>query len=70
MMQSWMKLEQRMDLIYKLKRKYCDTVEDIIAFGQQARESWTASSSRRSGQSTCRLKSTDSMYWPGIRLRY
>ena len=31
-------IEQRMDLIYKLKRKYCDTVEDIIAFGQQARE--------------------------------
>ncbi len=27
-----------MDLIYKLKRKYGDTVEDIIAFGQQARE--------------------------------
>lgn len=31
-------IEQRMDLIYKLKRKYGDTVEDIIAFGQQARE--------------------------------
>lgn len=31
-------IEQRMDLIYRLKRKYGDTVEDIIAFGQQARE--------------------------------
>ena len=31
-------IEQRLDLIYKLKRKYGDTVEDIIAFGQQARE--------------------------------
>ena len=31
-------IEQRIDLIYKLKRKYCDTVEDIIAFGQKARE--------------------------------
>ena len=30
--------EQRIDLIYKLKRKYGDTVEDIIAFGQKARE--------------------------------
>ena len=26
-------IEQRIDLIYKLKRKYGDTVEDIIAFG-------------------------------------
>ena len=31
-------VEQRIDLIYKLKRKYGDTVEDIIAFGQKARE--------------------------------
>ena len=31
-------IEQRLDLIYKLKRKYGDTVEDIIAFGQRARE--------------------------------
>ena len=31
-------IEQRIDLIYKLKRKYGDTVEDIIAFGQKARE--------------------------------
>ena len=31
-------IEQRMDLIYKLKRKYGDTVEDVIAFGQNARE--------------------------------
>ncbi len=31
-------IEQRVDLIYKLKRKYGDTVEDIIAFGQKARE--------------------------------
>ena len=30
--------EQRIDLIYKLKRKYGDTVEDILAFGQKARE--------------------------------
>ena len=31
-------IEQRIDLIYKLKRKYGDTVEDIIAFGKTARE--------------------------------
>lgn len=31
-------IEQRIDLIYKLKRKYGDTAEDIIAFGQKARE--------------------------------
>ena len=31
-------IEQRIDLIYKLKRKYGDTVDDIIAFGQKARE--------------------------------
>ena len=31
-------IEQRIDLIYKLKRKYGDTVQDIIAFGQKARE--------------------------------
>lgn len=31
-------IEQRIVLIYKLKRKYGDTVEDIIAFGQKARE--------------------------------
>ena len=31
-------IEQRIDLIYKLKRKYGDTVEDIIAFGQKAQE--------------------------------
>ena len=30
-------IEQRLDLIYKLKRKYGDTVEDVIAFGQNAR---------------------------------
>ena len=29
---------QRLDLLYRLKRKYGDTVEDIIAFGQKARE--------------------------------
>ena len=31
-------IEQRIDLIYKLKRKYGDTVEDIIAFGKAARK--------------------------------
>ena len=31
-------IEQRLDLLYRLKRKYSDTVEDIIAFGQKARE--------------------------------
>ena len=31
-------IEQRIDIIYKLKRKYGDTVEDILAFGQKARE--------------------------------
>ena len=31
-------IEQRLDLLYRLKRKYGYTVEDIIAFGQKARE--------------------------------
>ena len=31
-------IEQRLDLIYKLKRKYGDTVEDVIEFVQNARE--------------------------------
>ena len=31
-------IEHRLDLIYKLKRKYGDTVEDVIEFGQNARE--------------------------------
>lgn len=31
-------IEQRLDLLYRLKRKYGDTVEDIIAFGQKARK--------------------------------
>ena len=31
-------IEQRLDLLYKLKRKYGDTVEDVISFGQKARE--------------------------------
>ena len=31
-------IEQRLDLLYRLKHKYGDTVEDIIAFGQKARE--------------------------------
>ena len=31
-------IEQRLDLLYRLKRKYGDTVEDIIAFGEKARE--------------------------------
>ena len=31
-------IEQRLDLLYKLKRKYGDTVEDVIAFGQKARD--------------------------------
>ena len=31
-------IERRLDLIYKLKRKYGDTVEDVIEFGQNARE--------------------------------
>lgn len=31
-------IEQRLDLLYKLKRKYGDTVEDVITFGQKARE--------------------------------
>ena len=30
--------EQRLDLLYRLKRKYGSTVEDVIAFGQKARE--------------------------------
>ena len=30
--------EQRIDLIYKLRRKYGDTVEDILAFGERARK--------------------------------
>ena len=31
-------VEQRLDLLYRLKRKYGSTVEDVIAFGQRARE--------------------------------
>ena len=31
-------VEQRLDLLYRLKRKYGSTVEDVIAFGKKARE--------------------------------
>ena len=31
-------VEQRLDLLYRLKRKYGNTVENVIAFGQKARE--------------------------------
>lgn len=31
-------VEQRLDLLYRLKRKYGNTVEDVIVFGQKARE--------------------------------
>lgn len=31
-------VEQRLDLLYRLKRKYGSTVEDVIAFGQKALE--------------------------------
>ena len=31
-------VEQRLDLLYRLKRKYGSTVEDVIVFGQKARE--------------------------------
>ena len=31
-------VEQRLGLLYRLKRKYGSTVEDVIAFGQKARE--------------------------------
>lgn len=31
-------IEQRIDLIYKLRRKYGDTIEDILAFGERARK--------------------------------
>ena len=31
-------VEQRLDLLYRLKRKYGSKVEDVIAFGQKARE--------------------------------
>ena len=31
-------IEQRIDLIYKLRRKYGDTVEDILSFGERARK--------------------------------
>ena len=31
-------IEQRIDLIHKLRRKYGDTVEDILAFGERARK--------------------------------
>ncbi len=50
-------IEQRMDLIYKLKRKYGDTVEDIIAFGQQAREELDRIQFSQERASICRLKS-------------
>ena len=31
-------IEQRIDPIYKLRRKYGDTIEDILAFGERARK--------------------------------
>jgi DNA repair protein RecN (Recombination protein N) len=31
-------VEQRLDLLYRLKRKYGSTVEDVITFGQKARQ--------------------------------
>ena len=31
-------VEQRLDLLYRLKRKYGSTVEDVISFGRKARE--------------------------------
>ena len=31
-------VERRLDVLYRLKRKYGSTVEDVIAFGQKARE--------------------------------
>ncbi len=31
-------VEQRLDLLYRLKRKYGSTVEDVIVFGQKVRE--------------------------------
>lgn len=31
-------IERRLDLIYKLRRKYGNTVEEILAFGEQARQ--------------------------------
>ena len=32
------RIEQRLDLIYKLRRKYGETIEDILAFGDKARK--------------------------------
>lgn len=57
-------LEQRIDLIYKLKRKYGDTVEDVLSFGQKAGRSWSASSSQSRGRGNCRRKSTACTRWP------
>ena len=58
-----------MDLIYKLKRKYGDTVEDIIAFGQQAREELEPHPISQERTEHLQAESIGSMYWPGIRPR-
>lgn len=51
-------LEQRIDLIYKLKRKYGDTVEDVLSFGQKAREELDRIQFSEQRAGNCRRKST------------
>lgn len=62
-------IEQRLDLLYRLKRKYGDTVEDIIAFDRKHGRNWNRSSSRSSGTISCRRKSCACMVWRAKRRR-
>lgn len=50
-------VEQRLDLLYRLKRKYGSTVEDVIAFGQRPGKSLITSSIPSSAMMHCRQKS-------------
>ena len=63
-------IEQRIDRIYKLKRKYGDTVEDIIAFWPAgARRAGTHPVLGGAGRTDASGKCTGFMCWRGIRPR-
>lgn len=64
-------IEQRMDLIYKLKRKYGVLWKISSPLdSRQGKRLDLHPILTGGGQSICRLKSIGSMYLPGIRLRY
>lgn len=58
-------IEQRIDLIYKLKRKYGDTVEDIIAFGKTAREELDRIQFSQERAEHLQAENTVCMFWRG-----